>query len=128
MSAYCHAGVTCKSINTEGYVVICINKHSEYKIDIGLDLPCGLMMSMDPDRPEFVIPFTGLAGQEVCAILGDDVNTERLSCPVMHAVPIRGEFRYEHILWPEVLDTYEKKRMVMNQAEKNGLYILHAPV
>ena len=127
MSAYCHAGVTCESFNTSTYPVICVSKNYEFKIDADLDLPCGLMMSPDPERPEYVVPFTGEDGQEVCAILADDVNTEHLACAVTHAIAVKGQFRYNGLLWPESLDTYEERRAVMNQLLDKGICILHDP-
>ena len=126
MSAYCHAGVTCKSMSTETYPVICVSKNTEFKIDIDLDLPCGLMMSIDPARPEFAIPFTNEDGQKVCAILADDVNTCRLSCPVTHAIATKGQFRMLSLLWPEGM-SWNDKVDVRNYVEKHGLDLLTDP-
>lgn len=125
MSAYCKAGVTQHTYGKDVPALICAEKHGSFKVAVGDCYPSGLLMVVDPDDPESMIPFEGEG--EVCGIVGETINTAHLECPVLQNVVIKGDFNFDGIIWPDVIADYPAKREIMNALQAKGICIQHSP-
>ena len=122
--AYAYAGVKFKSFKDTGCVQICCERHREFKVDVDQDWPEGLILTIDPTRPEYVIPYTGAVDQEPLTTLGCGICTNHHTCDEFHPICMAGQFRYEYVLW-DVLSTYDQRRAIVNLLEQKGVLIYH---